>query len=148
MSNSSIIRVRLRNANHPNGSRRRAGFVFWVQPSIIEVTEKQLAAIEGDTYLQILPNKGDIPEIEGDEDQEVVTEIKLDRATKPQLVEILTNELKLVPGVDFNPEASNAILKQLIADLRAKAADGTTGNDDDDQDDDDSDDDAGEDEGK
>lgn len=77
-----------------------------------------------------------------------MTEIKLDRATKPQLVEILTNELKLVPGVDFNPEASNAILKQLIADLRAKAADGTTGNDDDDQDDDDSDDDAGEDEGK
>lgn len=142
MSNSSIIRVRLRNANHPNGSRRRAGFVFWVQPSIIEVTEKQLAAIEGDTYLQILPNKGDIPEIEGDEDQEVVTEIKLDRATKPQLVEILTNELKLVPGVDFNPEASNAILKQLIADLRAKAADGNIGNDEDqDEEDEESDDD-------
>lgn len=154
MSNSSTeIRVRLRHANHPTGERRRAGFVFGVQPIVVEVTEEQLEAIKADQYLQILPNKGVLPESEGDDGEDgdpVVTEVKLDRATKPQLIEILTNELKLVPGVDFNPEASNAILKQLVADLRAKAADGTTGNDedDDDQDDDDSDDDAGEDEGK
>jgi len=151
MSNSSTeIRVRLRHANHPNGSRRRAGFVFGVQPSIVEVTEEQLAMIKADEYLQILPNKGALPESEGDEDEggdPVVTEVKLDRATKPQLIEILTNELKLVPGVDFNPEASNAILKQLVVDLRAKAADGTTGDDEDDDqdDDDDSDDEPGDD---
>lgn len=156
MSNSSTeIRVRLRHSNHPNGERRRAGFVFGVQPSVVEVTAEQLAAIEADPYLQILPNKGALPESEGDEDEggdPVVTEVKLDRATKPQLIEILTNELKLVPGVDFNPEASNAILKQLVVDLRAKAADGTAGNDEDDEDqddeDDDSDDESGDDEGK
>lgn len=144
MSNSTTeIRVRLRHANHPNGSRRRAGFVFGVQPSVVEVTEEQLAAIEADPYLQILPNKGQLPESEDGDDEggEVVTEVKLDRATKPQLIAILTDELKLVPGVDFNPEASNAILKQLIVDLRAKAADGTTGND---EDDDEGDDEGGE----
>lgn len=147
MSNSSTIRVRLRHANHPNGSRRRAGFVFGVQPSIVEVTEEQLQAIEGDSYLQILPMKGQAPENDGndEEDEQGPSEVKLDRATKPQLVAILTDELKLVPGVDFNPEASNAILKQLVVDLRAKAADG---NDEEDDDDDDSDDDAGDDEGK
>lgn len=62
-----------------------------------------------------------------------MTEVKLDRATKPQLIEILTGELKLIPGVDFNPEASNAVLKQLVTDLRAKALDiKNTGNEDDD----------------
>lgn len=149
MSNSSTIRVRLRNPNHPTGERRRAGLVFGVQPSIVEVTEEQLTAIKADTYLQILPNKGQLPEEEGDDEGgDDVTEVKLDRATKAQLVEILTNELKQVPGVDFEPGASNAILKQLIADLRAKAAEGNKSDDDsDDEDDEDEDDESGDDEG-
>jgi hypothetical protein len=139
MSNSSTIRVRLRHANHPNGSRRRAGFIFGVQPSVVEVTEEQLAAIESDPYLQILPNKGTLPENEDDgngDDDDGAGEVKItDKTPKAQLVSILTNELKLVPGVDFNPEAKNEVLRQLIIDLRAKAAEGNGDGQDDDDDD-------------
>ena len=150
MSNSSIIRVRLRNANHPNGSRRRAGHIFGVQPTIVEVSDEELAAIKADPYLQILPG-GAEASIEGDgsddESGDDVIEIKLDRATKPQLVKILTEELKQIPGVDFEPEASNAILKQLITDLRTKNADTDNSDDDSDDEDDDQDDESGDDEG-
>lgn len=152
MSNSTnSIRVRLRHQNHPTGQRRRAGHIFGVQPTIVEVSDEELAAIKADPYLQILPG-GAEASIEGDgsdEDDEGpgTTEIKLDRATKPQLVKILTEELKQIPGVDFEPEASNAILKQLITDLRTKNADTDNSDDDSDDEDDDQDDESGDDEG-
>lgn len=126
MSNSKTsIRVRLRNQNHPTGNRRRAGHVFGAQPTIVEVSNEELDAIKADPYLQVLP-MGAIASIEGDgsDENEEVIEVKLDRATKPQLVKILTEELKQVPGVDFEPEASNAILKQLITDLRVENEEG------------------------
>lgn len=143
MSNSKTsIRVRLRNQNHPTGQRRRAGLIFWAQPSIVEVSDEELKAIKADPYLQILPGGINTPEIDDEDgDQTGTTEIKLDRATKPQLTKILVEELKQVPGVDFEPEASNAILKQLITDLRAKNAEDDEIEDDEDgdQDDDDND---------
>lgn len=146
MSNSTnSIRVRLRHQNHPTGQRRRAGHIFGVQPTIVEVSDEELAAIKADPYLQILPG-GAEASIEGDgsddESGDEVIEIKLDRATKPQLVKILTEELKQIPGVDFEPEASNAILKQLITDLRTKNADTDNSDDDSDDEDDDQDDDS------
>jgi len=149
MSNSTnSIRVRLRHQNHPTGQRRRAGHIFGVQPTIVEVSDEELAAIKADPYLQILPG-GAEASIEGDgsddESGDDVIEIKLDRATKPQLVKILTEELKQIPGVDFEPEASNAILKQLITDLRTSGSD--TSDDDSDDEDDDQDDESGDDEG-
>jgi hypothetical protein len=147
---STTIRVRLRNQNHPTGQRRRAGHIFGVQPTVVEVSDEELKAIKADSYLQILPGGANAPEGDegGDDEGEGTKEINLDRATKPQLVEILTSELKQVPGVDFEPGASNAILKQLIADLRAKAAEGNKSDDDsDDEDDEDEDDESGDDEG-
>ena len=152
MSNSTnSIRVRLRHQNHPTGQRRRAGHIFGVQPTIVEVSDEELAAIKADPYLQILPG-GAEASIEGDgsddESGDDVIEIKLDRATKPQLVKILTEELKQIPGVDFEPEASNAILKQLITDLRTKNADTDNSDDDSDDEDDDQDDESGDDEGE
>lgn len=149
MSNSTnSIRVRLRHQNHPTGQRRRAGHIFGVQPTIVEVSDEELAAIKADPYLQILPG-GAEASIGGDgsddESGDDVIEIKLDRATKPQLVKILTEELKQIPGVDFEPEASNAILKQLITDLRTSGSD--TSDDDSDDEDDDQDDESGDDEG-
>lgn len=151
MSNSTnSIRVRLRHQNHPTGQRRRAGHIFGTQPSIVEVSDEELAAIKADPYLQILPG-GAEASIGGDgsddESGDDVIEIKLDRATKPQLVKILTEELKQIPGVDFEPEASNAILKQLITDLRTKNADTDNSDDDSDDEDDDQDDESGDDEG-
>lgn len=138
MSNSKTsIRVRLRNQNHPTGNRRRAGHVFGAQPTIVEVSNEELDAIKADPYLQVLP-MGASASIEGDgsDENDEVVEVKLDRATKPQLVKILTEELKQVPGVDFEPEASNAILKQLITDLRVENEEGDWSDDDSDEDDD------------
>jgi hypothetical protein len=41
-------------ANHPTGSRKRAGFVFGQNPSSVEVTDEQLAQIKEDQYLTIV----------------------------------------------------------------------------------------------
>jgi hypothetical protein len=96
------------------------------------VTEEQLTLIKNDPCLQILPSN-QVTEEDGDdeEDENKTVEVKLERATKPQLIEILTSELKQKPGEDFNPEASNAVLKQLVIDLRSK----DDGDDEEDEDD-------------
>lgn len=40
--------------NHPSGTRRRAGFVFTVEPVVYEVTEEQRKEILADQYLRII----------------------------------------------------------------------------------------------
>lgn len=139
-TDTSTIRVRLRNQNHPSGTRRRAGFLFTTDVSEVEVTPEQLAVIQGDEALYIMrehEEETQDPIITTDTTQTLVVtgdktgnangngagdeepkQENLKRANKGRLIEILI-ELKQVPETDFDPEATNDALIALIESIRA-----------------------------
>lgn len=53
MSNTEKIVVRVK-PSHPTGSRNRAWFTFWQEPSFVEVTPEQKKLIQEDAYLLII----------------------------------------------------------------------------------------------
>lgn len=53
MSDTQKIVVRVR-PNHPTGTRRRAWFVFWTQPTRVEVNAEELKMIQEDQHLIIV----------------------------------------------------------------------------------------------
>ena len=54
MSEKKSLIVAAVMPNHPSGTRRRAGFVFTVEPIVYEVTEEQKKEILADQYLRII----------------------------------------------------------------------------------------------
>lgn len=54
MSEKKSLIVAAVMPNHPSGTRRRAGFVFTVEPLVYEVTEEQKKEILADQYLRII----------------------------------------------------------------------------------------------
>lgn len=54
MSEKKTLIVAAVMPNHPSGTRRRAGFVFGVDPVVYEVTEEQRKEILADQYLRII----------------------------------------------------------------------------------------------
>lgn len=138
------IRVRLADQQHPTGKRRRAGFIFEAQPIVVEVTDEQLKAIKEDDYLQILPGKATgkvtAQTPTGDEPPGPTVTTLSERSTKAALIKELTEVLHLTPETDFNPEATNKVLFQLIESTREKLnAEGNKGSEEDNDDDDDND---------
>lgn len=144
MATKSVL-VRLTSQNHPGGQRRRAGVLVLVEPTTVEVSDEQLEALKADPYITILRDGETAQSGDDDNDDDgkgtggdVEDPNKgLERKTKAQLTEILRDELKQLPGQDFNPEATNPALVALIVELRAKAAEGDDDNDDDGDDSDD-----------
>lgn len=105
-------------ANHPTGTRNRAGFRFTEDPSQVEVDEVQLEAIKSDPYLKVI-TKG-TAYLQGVENpqspkgsSEEKDEGKEDDMTKAQIIEKLL-EKGLVEGTDFNKSAKKDILLQLL----------------------------------
>lgn len=54
MSEKKSLIVAAVMPNHPSGTRRRAGFVFTVEPVVYEVTEEQRKEILADQFLRIV----------------------------------------------------------------------------------------------
>lgn len=54
MSEKKSLIVAAVMPNHPSGTRRRAGFVFTVEPIVYEVTEEQRKEILADQFLRII----------------------------------------------------------------------------------------------
>lgn len=54
MSEQKTLIVAAVMPNHPSGTRRRAGFVFTVEPVVYEVTEEQRKEITADPYIRII----------------------------------------------------------------------------------------------
>lgn len=54
MSEKKTLIVAAVMPNHPSGTRRRAGFVFGVDPVVYEVTEEQRKEILADQFLRII----------------------------------------------------------------------------------------------
>lgn len=147
MSKTTNIRVRLASQNHPSGQRLRAGIKVTNEPTSVEVTEEQLASLQADPYIQILKAaKATTPAVvvEPPKDEENKA-INLSKANKVTLIKILIDELGQTPEKDFDPNASNKVLENLIISLRevkALESGDMNGQDDDDdgsQDDDDND---------
>lgn len=107
-------------ANHPTGTRNRAGFTFTENPSVVEVNESQLEAIQNDQYLRIItkgtaflqgmenPQSPKGSEEGDDEGGDEGVDM-----TKAQIIEKLI-EKGLQEGVDFNKGAKKDILLQLL----------------------------------
>lgn len=148
MSNpeTTTVKVRLRDQNHPSGQRTRAGITVHIDARDIKVTEAQLEALQNDPYIQVLRSKAPVqPEASTKKEPEDVKDpiiapvVKLERLNKGQLIDILVNQLGQVPEKDFQPDATNDNLMNLIRVLQETKA--TEGEDDgaEDQDDDDGD---------
>lgn len=148
--------------NHPNGRMNRAWFQFSVDPRSCEVTDEQLAVIQGDKYLKIVePGKrayemgleNPAPRI-GEEVSEVKNTVsegrnvsettqkkqpvwktpepvvpkkapddkKIEKYNKAELVFAL-QECGLTAGVDFQIDAANKLLLDLLTVTKAKPKD-------------------------
>lgn len=114
------IRVRLASQNHPSGQRTRAGIKVTNEPTSVEVTEEQLQLLQSDQYIQIL--KAEKPttlavaqEAEKNDENKPVN---LSKANKVTLIKILVEELGQDAEKDFDQNASNKVLENLIITLR------------------------------
>jgi len=104
--------------NHPNGRMNRAWFQFSLDPRSCEVTDEQLAIIQGDKYLKIVePGKrayemgieNPAPRI-GEEVSEVKNKVSDDRNTPQKTPVVPKNQEPVVPKkapADKKPEKYN-----------------------------------------
>lgn len=67
-THTETIRARLRDPNHPTGTRNRAGLQFTTDVQEYEVTAEQFALIEADQAIHIMGPKAQVEEETGDDE--------------------------------------------------------------------------------